>query len=109
MVRSLRGDTPFDLVKHSSRAGAGCIAPREEHGRRLAGLTFEETIEFETLEELPPLDGNGNVGWTFEGEPTTPREKRWLELYRKHERAVEAGAAQASPRRSLEPRQPSGD
>jgi hypothetical protein len=56
----------------------------------LAGLTFEETAEFEVLEELSPLDDDGNIGWTVEGEPTTPREKRWLELYKKHEMAIEA-------------------
>jgi hypothetical protein len=65
-------------------------APAEEYGRCIAGLTFEETIEFEALEGLPPYDDNGNVGWTFEGEPTTPREKRWLELYSKHEKVVAA-------------------
>ena len=98
MVRSLRSDTPSNLVELSSLACAGRIAP-QEHERCLAGLTFEETIEFAALGELPPLDDNGNIGWTFEGEPTTSREKRWLELYIKHERAVEADAAQASLRR----------
>ena len=44
---------------------------------RLAGLSLEETVEFKALEALPPLDDKGNVGWTFEGEPTTHREKRW--------------------------------
>jgi hypothetical protein len=46
-----------------------------------AGLTMEETIEFEALDALPPFDDSGNLAWTFEGEPTTSREKRWLELY----------------------------
>jgi len=90
MARSFRSDTSSNVVKLSSRVGVGRPAPREEHGRCLAGLTFEETIEFEALEELPPFDDNGNVGWTFEGEPTAPREKRWLELYRKHEGAIAA-------------------
>jgi hypothetical protein len=45
-----------------------------------AGLTTEETIEFEALDALPPFDDSGNLAWTFEGEPTTSREKRWLEL-----------------------------
>jgi hypothetical protein len=44
---------------------------------------------------LPPSDDNGNVGWTFEGEPTTNREKRWLVLYRKHERALAHGSSKS--------------
>jgi hypothetical protein len=46
-----------------------------------AGLTTEETIEFEALDALPPFDDSGNIAWVFEGEPTTRREKRWLQLY----------------------------
>ena len=46
-----------------------------------AGLTIEETIEFEALDALPPFDNRGNIAWVFEGEPTSCREKRWLELY----------------------------
>jgi hypothetical protein len=90
MARWFRSDTSSNVVKLSSRVGVGRPAPQEEHGRCLTGLTFEETTEFEALEEVPPFDDNGNVGWTFEGEPTTSREKRWLELYRKHEGAVAA-------------------
>ena len=88
MARSFRSD-PSNLVTLASAGGAGRLTLRKQHGSRLAGLTFEETIEFEALEELRPLDDNGNIGWTFEGEPTTAREKRWLELYRKQETAVE--------------------
>ena len=51
--------------------------------RRLPGLTIDETIEFETLDAQPPFDCNGEVAWIFEGEPTSPREKRWLELFKK--------------------------
>jgi hypothetical protein len=89
MARSSRSNTFYNMMPLSSRENFGrhsCL----QNGRCLAGLSFEETIEFEALEALPPLDDNGNVGWTFEGEPTTPREKRWLELYRKHERALES-------------------
>jgi hypothetical protein len=46
-------------------------------------FTNEEALEFEMLDALPPTDDSGNIGWIFEGEPTTPREKRWLELYTK--------------------------
>ena len=48
-----------------------------------ATLTLEEAREFEMLDALPPFDDCGNVAWIFEGEPTTRREKRWLELYTK--------------------------
>ena len=88
MARSFRSNTFYNMMPLSSREDFGSPSCPQENGRCLAGLSFEETIEFETLEALPPLDDSGNVGWTFEGEPTTPREKRWLELYRKHERAL---------------------
>jgi len=90
MARSSRSNTFYNMMPLSSREDFGGHSYRQDNGRCLAGLTFEETIEFEALEALPPLDDNGNVGWTSEGEPTTPREKRWLELYRKHERALES-------------------
>jgi hypothetical protein len=60
-------------------------------GWPIAGLTTEETIEFEAIEALPPFDDNGNIAWIFEGEPTTDREKRWLELYEKQVQARLAG------------------
>jgi hypothetical protein len=49
----------------------------------LAGLTIEEAIEFEMLDALPPFDDSGEIGWIFQGKPTSRREKRWLELYTK--------------------------
>ena len=52
-----------------------------------AGLTIGEIIEFEALDALPPFDDSGNIAWAFEGEPTSRREKRWLELYLKRVRA----------------------
>ena len=63
--------------------------PEEFHARVLAkitysprgGLTIEEAIEFDALDALPPFDDNGEMGWLFQGEPVSPREKRWLELY----------------------------
>jgi hypothetical protein len=59
----------------------------DSQGRRvLIGLTVEETLEFETLDNLPALDDSGNhVAWDDNGSPTTTREKRWLELYSKHD------------------------
>jgi hypothetical protein len=69
------------------------LVPRANAGARderpcIAGLSYEETIEFEALDAIPPLDDDGNVVWPFEGEPVIHREKRWLELYRKHDRAL---------------------
>jgi hypothetical protein len=61
----------------------------DNNGRRvLFGLTLEETFEFETLDGLPALDDSGShVAWDENGLPTSPREKRWLELYSKHDEA----------------------
>jgi len=61
----------------------------DKAGRRvLIGLTVQETFEFETLDALPPLDEVGHhVAWSATGQPTTKREKRWLELYLKHNEA----------------------
>ena len=69
----------------SPRSGNNVVTlcPRERLPRRGDGLTIEETIEFEALDALPPFDDSGNIAWVFEGEPTTRREKRWLELYLK--------------------------
>jgi len=66
----------------------------DERGRRvLIGLSVEETLEFETLDELPPIDDSGRIAWTNEGAPITIREKRWLELYIKHDAAWTGWAA----------------
>jgi hypothetical protein len=61
----------------------------DKNGRRvLIGLTIEETFEFETLDSLPALDQSGNhVACGENGLPNTTREKRWLELYGKHDKA----------------------
>lgn len=61
----------------------------DNDGRRvLVGLSLEETFEFETLDSLAPLDMGGNhVAEDENGVPTPIREKRWLELYSKHDKA----------------------
>lgn len=61
----------------------------DENGRRvLIGLSIEETFEFETLDNLPALEEGGNqAAWDEDGIQTTTRERRWLELYGKHDRA----------------------
>jgi len=60
----------------------------DKDGRRvLVGLSIEETFEFETIDDLAPLDETGaRIAWS-DGVPLTTREKRWLELYQKHDRA----------------------
>ena len=77
---------------HARPVSPGLCAERyniDENGRRvLVGLTSAETREFETLDSLPPSDSSGNrITWTFGGGPTTNREKRWLELYTRHDEA----------------------
>jgi hypothetical protein len=69
-VRSLPSEYVTNVVRFCRR---GCTDG--------VGLTIEETIEFEALDALPPFDDSGNIAWVFEGEPTSCREKRWLELY----------------------------
>jgi hypothetical protein len=61
----------------------------DNNGRRvLIGLSIEETLEFETLDNQPALDEGGkHVAWDENGTPTTTGERRWLELYGKHDRA----------------------
>lgn len=54
----------------------------------LDGLSTEETAEFERLDALAALDEAGKPTWIFEGEPTSRREKRWLELYTKQIKAA---------------------
>jgi hypothetical protein len=70
-------------------------------GRRvLIGLTLEETFEFETLDSLSALDeGGSHVAWDENGAPTTTREKRWLELYSKHDNAWKLWMAETQPDR----------
>jgi hypothetical protein len=76
----------------------GMTDPRDDSPRRyfvdnnerrvLIGLTIEETLEFERLDSLPAFDESGNhVAWGANGMPPTTREKRWLELYSKHDTA----------------------
>jgi hypothetical protein len=54
----------------------------------LDGLSTEEAAEFERLDALAALDEAGKPAWIFEGEPTSPRERRWLELYTKQSQAT---------------------
>ena len=94
MTQILKGR--FDGSKHPHRSEpASPESPQERYvvdarGERvLIGLTAAETREFKTLDALPPSDGE-DIGWTFGGEPTTARERRWLELYTRHNEAWRA-------------------
>ena len=84
---------PGSRTKRRSMTDRGDHSPRryfvDKDGRRvLVGLTIEETFEFETLDDLPALDESGHqFGWNENGIPTATREKRWLELYSKHDKA----------------------
>jgi hypothetical protein len=51
------------------------------------GVSIEGTFEFETLDDQAPPDETGaHTAW-HDGVPITNREKRWLELYQKHDEA----------------------
>jgi hypothetical protein len=91
MTHILKGRFDGSKARHRARpASLELLTERhtlDENGRRvLVGLTSAETREFETLDSLPPSDGD-RVAWTFDGVPTTRREKRWLQLYTKHDEA----------------------
>ncbi|MDQ8730084.1 hypothetical protein [Bradyrhizobium sp. LHD-71] len=52
------------------------------------GLTYAETLEFERLDALEPLDDQGNpLPWHAQSDDVRCAEDRWFELYRKHEAA----------------------
>jgi len=73
-----------------------CFAIRRLHlykyrWRVLAGLTSEETNEFEILDAQLPFDGK--PVWTLLPSPLPPKEQRWLELHEKMETARENGLA----------------
>jgi hypothetical protein len=76
--------TPVFFCSASSAAIVG-VTFTAKVPRTLIGLTVDETAEFERLDRRSPVDALGNCLWDFEGGPRTPDEKRWLELYRKHE------------------------
>lgn len=61
----------------------------EKDGQRvLIGLTIEETLEFENLDRLSASDDfGGHVARHADGAAPTARQKRWLELYAKHDAA----------------------
>ena len=103
------GEFQFDDRSIGPVIGVSASEPREllprryyinQQGQRiLIGLSVEETFEFETLERLPPTDESGQAAWSAGGRPTTGREKRWLELYVKHDNAWMIWAAENNSRK----------
>ena len=84
MSRSIENDVAFPVDQLPKRYRI------DETGNRvLIGLSIEENFEFETLDDLSPLDETGHIAWQ-EGVPITSREERWLELYQKHDDAWRA-------------------
>jgi hypothetical protein len=55
MARSFRSNTFYNTMPPSSRGDFGRHSCLQENRRCLAGLSPEETIEFEALEALPPF------------------------------------------------------
>jgi hypothetical protein len=93
MTQILKGRFDGSKARHRARpVSLELLTERyriDETGRRvLVGLTAAETQEFETLDSLSPSDDGGDhIAWTFGGDPTTNREKRWLQLYTRHDEA----------------------
>lgn len=64
----------------------------DECGRPvLAGLTFEETQEFEALDAQLPF--GGQHVWPTHGLPQLPMEERWHELWTRHQTALATGGS----------------
>jgi hypothetical protein len=92
MTQILKGHFDGSRARHHAQPVSSELSARytidDDGCRVLAGLTSAETREFETLDSFPPSDSSGSrIAWTFGGEPTTDREKRWLQLYTKHDEA----------------------
>jgi hypothetical protein len=56
----------------------------------LIGLSYDETQEFTVLNTRPPEVDQAIIGRDVEGHPQTASDRRWLELYQKHETARRA-------------------
>lgn len=70
---------------------AGWYTLDRQRRRVLAGLTPEETTEFELLDVQLPLDRK--LAWRSSDLPLSPEEQRWAELFRKMEAARKRTAA----------------
>jgi hypothetical protein len=87
MGAAVKGNTPIaslSAVVPSREAVTSCMYTLDKKRRRvLAGLTPEETTEFELLDAQLPLDGK--PVWRPSDLPLSPKEQRWLELFRRME------------------------
>ena len=84
----MRHGRPFAIGEQALRPNAYSL---DRMGRRvLAGLTSEETTEFELLDAQLPFDGK--PVWPSQEGSLSPKEQRWLELFQKmqHVRANSA-------------------
>ncbi|WFU23618.1 hypothetical protein QA649_37325 [Bradyrhizobium sp. CB1717] len=94
------------MKANTPRASQSAVAPSREEAvpltacmytldkkrrRVLAGLTPEETTEFELLDAEFPLDDK--PAWRPSDLPLSPKEQRWLELFRRMEAARKQTAA----------------
>jgi hypothetical protein len=56
----------------------------------LEGLTVQESVEFHDIDASVPY--GGLHVWPDSGLPQVAEEQRWLELWRKHQQAIELRA-----------------
>lgn len=97
MGAEVKGNTP--IASQSALAPSGdevlltsCMYTLDKKRRRvLAGLTPEETTEFELLDAQLPLDGKPVRRPS--DLPLSPKDQRWLELFRRMEAARKQTAA----------------
>ena len=66
----------------------------------LAGLTAAETEEFEMLDATRPQAADGSAFVSIDDAFTSPREQRWLELYIKHQTALQLPHGAETPART---------
>jgi hypothetical protein len=80
-VREMRYGRPFMIGEQALRPNAYSLDRMRR--RVLAGLTSEETTEFELLDAQLPFDGK--PVWPSREWSLSPKEQRWLELFQKME------------------------
>jgi hypothetical protein len=76
----------------------------DKNGRRvLVGLTLEETLEFETLDSVLALEeSRRHVVRDRDGVAAATRQKRWLELYDRHDQSWQQWMFETSEHRRVE-------
>lgn len=78
------------MTNHTDRYPPRRYFSDEKGQRVLIGLTIEETLEFEALDRLSANEAGGPVASRADWVAITTRQKRWLELYAKHDGAWRA-------------------